>query len=43
MDNSSFHKRVQSLLNRHGHRLLFLLPYSPDLNLSEDKAEHCFI
>ncbi|WP_201502796.1 transposase [Psychrobacter cibarius] len=32
MDNASFHKRVQRLLNRHGHRLLFLPPYSPDLN-----------
>ncbi|WP_420480450.1 transposase [Psychrobacter urativorans] len=32
MDNASFHKRVNRLLNRHGHRLLFLPPYSPDLN-----------
>ena len=32
MDNASFHKRVQRLLNRHGHRLLFLPPYSPELN-----------
>ncbi len=37
MDNASFHKRVQRLLNRHGHRLLFLLPYSPDLNPIEKK------
>lgn len=33
MDNASFYKRVHKLLNRHGHRLLFLPPYdSPDLN-----------
>ena len=34
---TSFHKRVQKLLNRHGHRLLFLPPYSPDLNPIEKK------
>ena len=34
---TSFHKRVQRLLNRHGHRLLFLPPYSPDLNPIEKK------
>ncbi|WP_201599043.1 transposase [Psychrobacter piscatorii] len=32
MDNASFHKRVRRLLNRHGHRLLFLSPSSTDLN-----------
>lgn len=37
MDNAAFHKRVQKLLNRHGHRLLFLPPYSPDLNPIEKK------
>ena len=37
IDNASFHKRVQKLLNRHGHRLLFLPPYSPDLNSIEKK------
>ena len=37
MDNASFHKRVQKLLNRHGHRILFLPPYSPDLNPIEKK------
>ena len=26
------HKRIQKLLNRHGHRILWLPPYSPDLN-----------
>lgn len=36
-DNASFHKRVQRLLNRYGHRLLFLPPYSPDLNPIEKK------
>ena len=34
---TSFHKRVQRLLNRYGHRLLFLPPYSPDLNPIEKK------
>lgn len=33
----SFHKRVQRLLNRHGHRILWLPPYSPDLNTIEKK------
>lgn len=37
MDNAIFHKRVQKLLNRHGHRLLFLPPYSLDLNPIEKK------
>ena len=37
MDNASFHKRVKRLLNRHGHRLLFLPPYSPNLNPIEKK------
>ena len=37
MDNASFHKKVKRLLNRHGHRLLFLPPYSPDLNPIEKK------
>ena len=37
MDNASFHKRVQRLLNRHGHRLLFLPPYSYNLNPIEKK------
>lgn len=37
MDNASFHKRVQRSLNRHGHRILRLLPYIPDLNPIEKK------
>lgn len=37
MDHASFHKRVQRLLNRHGHCLLFLPLYSPDLNPIEKK------
>jgi len=37
MDNDSFHKSVQKLLNKHNHRLLFLSPYSPDLNIIENK------
>ena len=34
-----FHKnkRIQKLLNRHGHRILWLLPYSLDLNPIEKK------
>lgn len=34
LDNASFHKRkdTQMLLESHGHTLLFLPPYSPDLN-----------
>lgn len=34
MDNASFHKRedIQELLTRHGHQILWLPPYSPDLN-----------
>ena len=39
MDNAPFHKsrRIQKLLNRHGHRILWLPPYSPDLNPIEKK------
>ena len=37
MDNASFHKRAIKLFNRHGHRVLFLPPYSPDLNPIEKK------
>ena len=41
MDNAAFHKnkRVQKLFNRHGHRLLFLPPYSPDLNPQMGSSE----
>ncbi len=39
MDDASFHKRVLRLLNRHGHRLLFLPHYSSDLNPIEKKWE----
>ena len=31
MDNAAFHKR-QDLLAQHGHQILWLPPYSPDLN-----------
>ncbi|MFZ3142994.1 transposase [Psychrobacter glacincola] len=34
---TSVHKRVQKLLNTHGHRLLFLPPYNPDINPIEKK------
>ncbi|WP_416202325.1 transposase [Psychrobacter sp. P11F6] len=39
MDNARFHKSrgIQKLLNRHGHCILWLLPYSPDLNPIEKK------
>ena len=39
MDNASFHqnRRIAKLLNRHGHRILWLPPYSPDLNPIENK------
>ena len=39
MDNARFHKnkRIQRILNRHGHRILWLPPYSPDLNPIEKK------
>ncbi|MGE6571702.1 transposase [Psychrobacter namhaensis] len=37
MDNASFHKCVQKLLNRHSHRLLFLPADSPHLNSIENK------
>ena len=34
MDNAAFHKNkcIQKLLNRYGHRILWLPPYSSDLN-----------
>ena len=34
MDNAAFHKRpdIQDLLTQHGHQILWLPPYSPDLN-----------
>ena len=40
MDNARFHKsrRIQKLLNRHGHRILWLPPYSPGLNPIEKKS-----
>lgn len=37
MDNASFHKKIVRLFNRHGHHVLFLPPYSPDLNPIEKK------
>ena len=34
MDNTAFYKRqdIQALLQQHGHQILWLPPYSPDLN-----------
>ena len=34
MDNARFHKNkcIQKLLNRHGHRILWLPSYNPNLN-----------
>ena len=39
MDNATFHKRsdTQALIQKAGHRLIFLPPYSPDLNPIEQK------
>lgn len=40
LDNATFHKggRIHSLIEQAGARLLYLPPYSPDLN----KIEHCW-
>ena len=34
MDNATFHQRqdIEDLLTQHGHQILWLPPYSPDLN-----------
>ena len=34
MDNAAFHKKdsIQKILKKHGHKALFLPPYSPDFN-----------
>lgn len=42
MDNATFHKRsdTQALIQNAGHRLVFLPPYSPDLNPIEQKWAH---
>ena len=39
MDNAAFHKghKTKEILSQHGHKLEFLPPYSPDLNLIEHK------
>lgn len=39
MDNASFHKNrcIAKLLNRHDQLILWLPPYSPDLNPIENK------
>ena len=39
IDNASFHKEadVKSILERYGHDLVFLPPYSPELNPIEHK------
>jgi len=39
MDNATFHKSpfVEKALTAEGHQLLYLPPYSPDLNLIEKK------
>jgi transposase len=38
LDNASFHnkKRLISLAEKHGHKVIFLPPYSPELNLIEN-------
>ncbi len=42
MDNATFHKRqdTQAMIQNAGHTLLFLPPYSPDLNPIEQKWAH---
>jgi transposase len=42
MDNATFHKRqdTQDMIRKAGHSLLFLPPYSPDLNPIEQKWAH---
>ena len=42
MDNASFHKgkEMQKMLEDSGHTLLYLPPYSPDLNPIEKKWAH---
>jgi len=39
MDNATFHKRNDTIyaIEKSGHRILFLPPYSPDLNPIEKK------
>lgn len=37
IDRFHKNKRIQKLLNGHGHRILWLPPYSPDLNPIEKK------
>ena len=39
MDNTSFHKNkeLKELIENQGHKILFLPPYSPDLNPIEQK------
>jgi putative transposase len=38
MDNASYHKskRLQNLFEKYGHKLVFLPPYSPELNPIEN-------
>ena len=42
MDNASFHKsqRTKELIEKAGHKLLYLPPYSPDFNPIEHKWGH---
>ncbi|CED60690.1 transposase, IS630 family [Moritella viscosa] len=42
MDNASFHKRsdIEKAISEQGHQLVFLPPYSPDLNPIEKKWAH---
>jgi transposase len=39
LDNATFHKRndIQEVIQNNGHTLIFLPPYSPDLNPIEHK------
>ena len=42
IDNASFHKKenIEEILDRDGHKLLFLPPYSPNYNHIEKKWAH---
>lgn len=42
MDNATFHKRqdTKNIIEKAGHTILFLPPYSPDLNPIEQKWAH---
>jgi transposase len=42
MDNAAFHKnqKTSEIIEKHGHKIEFLPPYSPDFNRIENKWAH---